>query len=273
MTVHRLITCNSSSRFRVAILLGLLTLLGACSPATTPSPITEGVCGASFAYGRPVHSLANTQLLCRKSYAVLHDNRRKVPLYSAQQLRAEALEGTVTRTDDFRPDPELLVGQRAELGDYRNSGYDRGHMAPAGDFSTDPQAMSESFLLSNMVPQNGTMNSGIWAGLESATRACAKGVGVVFVLTGPIFEGIPKTIGAGQVAVPSHLFKIILEVQSGDSRAYLMPNTALPAQGGGFTQYRVSIDEVEGRTGLDFFPGGQVSEDTLGTLCKNTFGT
>lgn len=146
-------------------------------------------------------------------------------------------------------------------------------MAPAGDFSTDPQSMSESFLLSNMIPQNGTMNSGIWAGLESANRACAKSVGAIFVLTGPIFERTPKTIGAGQVAVPSHLYKIILEVQGGDSRAYLMPNTALPAQGGGFTQYRVTIDEVESRSGLDFFPAGQVAEGSLGTLSKKTFGT
>ncbi|MDX2004422.1 MAG: DNA/RNA non-specific endonuclease [Meiothermus sp.] len=272
MPAHLPASSSLSSHLRAALLL-LLALLAACSPASPPNPLTEGVCGASFAYGRPAHALPETQFLCRKGYAVLHDNGRKVPLYSAQQLRAEALDGSVARTDDFRPDPELLEGQRAELGDYRNSGYDRGHMAPAGDFSTDPQAMSESFLLSNMVPQNGTMNSGIWAGLESATRACARSVGAIYVLTGPVFEGTPRAIGTNQVAVPSHLYKIILEAQGGDSRAYLMPNTALPAQGGGFTQYRVSIDEVERRTGLDFFPGGQVLEDGLGTLCKNTFGT
>ena len=255
----------------------LLLGLAACTPApSTPTPQPNPqpeLCGGVFVFGQPVGQVEGTQFLCRSRYAVLHSRAYKVPLYSAQRLSSSDLEGTVSRTDDFRPDSDLPSADRAELEDYRGSGYDRGHMAPAGDFSTDAMAMSESFLLSNMVPQNSTMNSGIWAGLESATRACAKSVGTVYVLTGPVFDNpIPtKTIGPNQVGVPDKLYKVIVEPTTGNSRAYLMPNTAIPSQPG-FTNYRVSIDTVEAATGLDFFPLGSLDEAGLGTLCLNTYG-
>lgn len=252
----------------VLLLSGLLlAVLVGCSPNPQPAE-----CAGMFAYGRPLGPSDRTQFLCRKGYALLHDNLYKVPLYSAEHVRASNLEGSVSRTDDFRADPELPEGQRAELSDYRNSGYDRGHMAPAADFTTDLEQMSQSFLLSNMVPQNHTLNAGAWEGLEAATRACAKNTGEVYVLSGPIFAATPRTIGVNRVAVPSQVFKVILDLETGNSRAYIMPNSAL-SKTSGFTAWRVSIDTVEQLTGLDFFPAGNIDETNLGTLCKDAYGT
>lgn len=250
-------------------LLLFFLLLAACAPAPTAHP--PQACAAVFVYGQPVGPTAQTQFLCRQAYALLHDNLHKVPLYVAEHLQARNLDGPIARTDDFRPDLELPEGQRSELSDYRNSGYDRGHMAPAADFTQDAGAMSQSFLLSNMVPQNHTLNAGAWEGLENATRACAKSLGDVYVITGPILDTAPITIGANRVAIPSKVYKIIFDPKSSDSRAYIFPNQPIAKQAG-YTDWQVSIDSVEQQTGLDFFPDGRLDEGTLGSLCKDSFG-
>jgi endonuclease G, mitochondrial len=252
--------------FRIWILV-LLTAVTSC--AGTTYPIIEPKPCNEFFYGdRPISLQANTTFLCHLGYATLHDNKLKAPLYSAEHLQAQNLNGTVLRTDDFRPDPQLEVGSRAELNDFKNSGFDRGHMAPAGDFNSSLDQMSESFFLSNMVAQVHSFNAGIWERLETSTRSCAKSLGDVFVLTGTIFDATSTTIGVGQVVVPTHLFKIIYDPTSGNSRAFIMPNSAIS---GAFRPWQVSIDEVELRTGLDVFPQAMVNESELGTLCASLY--
>ena len=253
----------------------LLMLLVACTGQLTPSPLPPPpvppatvACDDQFAFSRPLTSQPGTAL-CRGGYAVLHSTVRKTPNYVAERLEAVNLDGSITRSDDFRPDPELAPAERAELGDYRNSGYDRGHMAPAADFTTDAARMSQSFLLSNMVPQNGSLNSGWWDSLERATRACAKTLGAVYVLSGPIYTGPVTTIGSGRVAVPSSLFKIIADA-GGNSRAFVVPNAAGVKPG--FAPYRVTVAAVEAATGVNFFPTGGVDEGALGTLCPGAYG-
>ena len=267
--------------FRLAPLLTLL--LAACAgqltpppdPAPTPPPpalppITETRCADQFFAGTAPTTLEPNAFLCRRAYALLHSPARKTPLVVAEHLQASNLDGPITRTNDYRPDPELPVGARAELSDYRGSGWDRGHMAPANDFSTDPVQMSESFLLSNFVPQNRALNAGWWEGLESATRACARSLGAVFVLTGPVFSNPSSTIGPGAVNIPSSLYKIIVS-SDGGSRAYLIANA--PATQKGFAAYQVSISRLEGLTGLRFFSSGTVDADALGSLCTGAYGS
>ncbi|WP_052351583.1 DNA/RNA non-specific endonuclease [Deinococcus pimensis] len=256
----------------VAIVVVLWRTLFPSGPGTSGGDATtSGECGDKFAYGRITFTVQDpTTFLCRSQYAVLHDDARKVPLYSAEKLVGEDVDADVSRTEDFRPDEALPASERAELNDYRGSGFDRGHMTPAADSDT-PKEMSESFLLSNMVPQNGPMNQGIWAGLEGATRACAQQVGEIYVITGPVFEGNVRTIGDG-VAVPSALYKIVLDAKSGDSRAFLMPNRSL-RRSSDYAQYETTIDDVERRTNLDFFPQGSVDEARRGTLCPQAYGS
>ncbi len=227
-------------------------------------------CLNEFASGQPTSSQADVRLLCRKEYSSLYDPARKVPLVVGEHLTPAELVKNVSRTDAFQPDPDLAAGERAELNDYQRSGYDRGHMAPAGDFTSDEAVMQQSFYLSNMVPQNGPMNRGIWSGLESATRACAGSLGGLFVLTGPVFEGRTKTIGPDGVAVPSSLYKVV--VRGNKARAFLMPNRDLPRTGN-FLRYEVTVDEVQRATGLMFFPGGEVNTQQRGDFCAGYYGS
>lgn len=259
----------------VLVALALLGRYLAPGTGSGPGPSTgsAGECGDKFAFGRPTPPAGEDDLfVCHTGYALLYDPALKVSRYSAERLTRSDASGEVPRTDAFAPDPDLPPGTRAELVDYRGSGFDRGHLSPAADFSDDAREMEESFYLSNMVPQNGPMNEGIWAGLESATRACGREVGEVYVLTGPVYQGRWRTVGPDKVAVPTSLYKVVLDPHSGDSRAFVMPNRALQRTSD-FTPYAVPIAQVEQLTGLTFFPQGQVVKDRPGTLCADAFGS
>ena len=140
-------------------------------------------------YGLPGE---NGTLLCRTGYLLAHDPVRKTPFWVAEHLSRAKASGTIERANNFQPDPNLNKGERAELMDYKGSGYDRGHMAPAGNMRWDQQAMSESFFLSNMVPQTGIgMNQGIWKDLEEKVRLWAISRGEIHIYTGPIYAKAP----------------------------------------------------------------------------------
>ena len=211
-------------------------------------PVEE--CREFAVYGVPGTS---GDLLCRKGYLMSHDPARKTPVWVVEHLTRGKARGSVERSDDFQADADLEKGKRAELSDYRGSGYDRGHMAPAGDMAWDEQAMSESFYLSNMVPQVGVgMNRGIWANLERKIREWALERGELYVYSGPIYGGSdPETIGPNHVAVPRFLFKVVLDPGQKESLAVIMPNRKLRTED--MKNYLVSVREVERQTGLHFF--------------------
>jgi endonuclease G len=130
------------------------------------------------------------------------------------------------RTDEFFADPRLPGRDRAELEDYRGSGFDRGHLAPAGD-QPNQTSMAQSFALSNIVPQDPENNRKAWAKIESDVRKYARRAsGNVFVYSGPMFREPRRTIGRNAVWVPSHLFKLVYDEATGRSWAYILANTA-----------------------------------------------
>ena len=194
----------------------------------------------------------NGELLCRKGYLLAHDSANKTPIWVIEHLTAEKAKGTLPRYNKFQADPDLEEGERAELSDYKGSGYDKGHMAPSADMRWDQQAMEECFFLSNMVPQVGKgMNQGIWKNLEEYIRQWAIEREEVYVFTGPIYEdGTKKTIGKNEVAVPTHLYKIVYDPIKVEAIAFIMPNEKLDSQD--MPNYIVTIREVEAKTGLNF---------------------
>ena len=159
--------------------------------------------------------------LCYDAFAVLHSGHTRTPVFVAQRLNSKLVQDAdERRTDKFFADARLPRSERAELSDYKGSGYSRGHMAPAGDMPT-PTAMAQSFSLANMVPQNAKQNSGTWAKIEKDTRQYAlRAKGDVFVITGPVFAPGAQTIGANQVAVPTHLFKLVYDANTGKAWAH-----------------------------------------------------
>ena len=206
-------------------------------------------CEEHVKYGAP--SLEPV-LLCRTGYALSHDVDHKVPDWVAYHLTRKKMKGTFPRSNDFRPDPDLEPGQRAELKDYKRSGYDRGHMAPAGAMRWDAKAMSQSFLLSNMAPQVGPgFNRGIWRTLEGKVRKWTRERGELYIVTGPIYvSDALKTIGANKVSVPSHFYKVIFDPVRVEAIAFVLPNKKLKSKD--LPTFIVSVDQVEALTDLDF---------------------
>jgi endonuclease G len=166
--------------------------------------------------------------LCSDNFAVLYSQTSKTPLVVVERLNAAQLQDAKgeERTNQFYPDPRIPKSGRAELSDYRSQhpAVDRGHQSPAAD-APNPNAMAQSFALSNMVPQDPTNNRKIWSKVESDVRKFAKRAdGNVFVFTGPLFDSGHTTIGNNKVWVPTRLFKLVYDASSKRAWAYVLPN-------------------------------------------------
>lgn len=191
--------------------------------------------------------LPKTQELCNPAYAVMHSGISRTPLWSAEHLMRHSKNEKADRTNDFRADERLGSDQRAELEDYARSGYDRGHMSPSADFTTSDD-VSQSFLLSNMVPQNPTNNRGLWSAIEGATRHLANTQGELYVITGPLFTGESLQRLNGRVLVPTMLYKAIYDPKSGQAAAYVVHNQE------GDSYEVVSLEKLEALAGIVLFP-------------------
>ena len=193
------------------------------------------------------------QLLVRKSYIVSYNSQTKCPNWVCWQLTREHADGNIKRPDyAFHEDMEVPA-PRAELTDYRGSGYDRGHMCPAGDNKWDDDAMYESFLMTNMCPQNQNLNSGLWNQIEMQCRYWAKKYGCLYIVCGPIFlRGEHRTIGQNKVVVPEAFFKVVVCMEGTPKGiAFVCRNT----DGNRKKDYYVNtISQVERITGYNFFP-------------------
>lgn len=193
------------------------------------------------------------QILVRKGYTVSYNKDRRVPNWVAWHLTAAHLKGSVKRSDaSFHEDEEVPM-PRAIDSDYVRSGYDRGHMCPAGDNKWSAKAMDESFLFTNVCPQAPQLNRGDWNEMEQACRKWAKENGDIYIVCGPIFyKKRAKTIGKNKVAVPDAFFKVVLTMK-GNPKAigFIYKNGDGNRPKG---DYANSVDEVERITGIDFFP-------------------
>jgi endonuclease G len=215
-------------------------------------------------FGEPAYTVQRPhRVLVRRGYTLSHSPIDKISDWVAYHLTKQYAQGTEPRPGDeaFQPDPKLPEGQRAERADYRGSGFDRGHQCPNADArGRGKKVVAESFLLSNMTPQEPKLNQVKWAELEDKIRGWAVEFGEVYVVTGPVFldeagEGIVKhrVIGKNRVAVPTHYYKIVLRRSAAgklDALAFLIANKKMT---GTFESHLTSIDEIERITGLDFF--------------------
>ena len=193
----------------------------------------------------------DVQVVDRRGYALGFSARHKQPLWVAYRLTGtEVTNAVVRRAQQFSFDPEIKGGS-ATLEDYKGSGYDRGHLAPAADMKWDAQMMQESFLLSNVSPQVNSFNGGIWKRLEDWCRGLAVRRGSLFVITGPVFpdDETHETIGASKVTVPKFFYKVVYDEREQRMVGFIMPNKANK----NIYKFAVSVDEVEEATGLDFF--------------------
>jgi endonuclease G, mitochondrial len=191
------------------------------------------------------------QELCRTNYAVIHRCSVKAPVAVFEHLTVAAITGPAKRKDNFHPDTLVTPGCSASLADYEIVGrtHDRGHMSPAGNNTQSDAVMSESFNLSNMVPQVSNNNRGIWKQLETWERFWALKGGDYYIISGGIFDPGHAVVGNG-LGIPTRLYKIIINKNDQKVTAYLLPNAALPVAD--LPKYQVSVSAVEQATGMRF---------------------
>lgn len=193
------------------------------------------------------------QMLRRAGYTASYNKTTKLPNWVAWHLTADCTTGPAKRSGvDFQADMDVPA-PRAEDSDYYGSGYDRGHMCPAADNKYSEKAMEESFLFTNMCPQNGNLNRGDWNEMEQACRRWAKEYGGVYVVCGPIlYKGKHKTIGKNKVVVPEAFFKVVLRTgETPKAIGFIYKNAEGNRPKGDYVN---TVDEVERITGIDFFP-------------------
>lgn len=192
------------------------------------------------------------QIVRHEGYTLCYREKFEQAEWVAYTLDAEKLRKNAARKNNFREDPDVKT-YSAQLQDYRHSGYDRGHLAPAADMAYSESAMSESFFMSNISPQAHAFNAGIWLRLEEYVRTLASENEKIFVATGPLFEkDFYETIGLNRVAVPEFFYKAILTLKKGEFKmyAFIVPNESSKEE---IWRFRTTVDEIEERTGIDFF--------------------
>ncbi len=203
-------------------------------------------------FGLPACSAPDQEFAQRAAFVLCFSGTLKTPLWTAYELKPENLNGSLPRPKRFRHDPFLAIPSAFD-SDYRNSGFSRGHMVPAADLTWNEDALRESFLLSNTVPQNPALNSGKWRVLENAVRNLAAASDSTIVLTGPIFCEEIERIGVNAVAVPCEIFKVVLSIRGSqiDIFAAILPNGPNPSQP--LSNFITTVEAVQRSTGLVFF--------------------
>jgi endonuclease G len=214
---------------------------------------------------------ADEFVLIQPDYVIWYDETLRVPLWVAYRLTSANLAGPPGRVEAFRPDPRLRPEQRAELCDYADTGFDRGHMAPDADFTQSVTAKINTYILSNMCPQHPNFNRKIWQWFEGLVRDWAQKFGSVYVITGAIFDrdGDGKRdpdawadrVGPrGAVALPTGFYKIIVRKDGAawDALAVKLSHKDQPSNKKDalrlLTQRITSIDAIEKAAATDFFP-------------------
>lgn len=223
--------------------------------------------GAIVDYGKTPKNLSITfflptsttgSIIHHETYSLSYNEVYEQAEWVAYELKKEHLSNTNFDRPYFEIDKAVKTGA-ASWKNYKNSGYDRGHLCPAGDRRYSRTAHDETFLTSNITPQKHDFNSGIWNTLEHKVRYWASKYDGVFVVTGGILSDKLDTIGFEQVAVPDQFYKVILDYNSGKPKviAFLLPHENSNAP---LYDFVVPVDEVELLTGIDFFPE---LEDTI----------
>jgi endonuclease G, mitochondrial len=237
------------------ILLGLVLLMSTMYSFAwnqrQPFPVEQ--CKAHAPYGFP--QSAGVQPLCQQAYLVGYDAAAKLPRFVTYELLPQNAIGCVARTNAFATNQFIQGG--ATPNDYAGTGYDKGHMAPDGDLSWDVQVEFESFLMTNMSPQAGSLNRGIWKLLETSVRGWAVQRNQSYTIyVGGIYNAQDKKIGNG-VIVPHSFYKIVINNQTNEVAGWEFPHVPpYPNLGNDLTKFRKPIGAIMQEAGVTYaFPG------------------
>lgn len=192
----------------------------------------------------------SSQIKDYEGFRVSFNKENHTPNWVAWELLRSETDGNVGRYNTFWTDPDIEGAP--STNDYRNSGFDRGHLCPAADQKWSATAMEHCFSLANICPQDHSLNTGAWKTLESKERLWAQRDSAIIIISGPIYTDADNTrIGSTGVRVPGAFFKVIAAPYLKQPRgiAFIYPNMTAP---GNMENYATTIDEAERITGFDF---------------------
>lgn len=252
---------TNSKKIKIAasIIIGLIALYkqytnssSTSTPTTTQSTTTaEEVIKKNDAFNY-LPTSTTRQIVRHNGYNLSYNEQHEQAEWVAYTLSKSDIQYIDRKRPYFIEDPKVKT-KSASWRNYKKSGYDKGHLCPAGDKRYSKAAHDETFYTSNISPQNHPFNAGIWNRLEQKTRYWAKKYNHLYVVTGGVLEPNLKTIGSEKVSVPNYFYKVLLDYTQPEIKAiaFLMPHKESKKP---LYEFVVSIDELEQKTGIDFFP-------------------
>ena len=256
---------RKSRKIKLGMMAGFIALLSSFMLSSYELPVAQAdapgleipVIQKKAAKGKAVNGKAanvtgSGTIKRRFAYTVSYNHGTRQPNWVAWTLTRSHASGKLKR-GDFEDDMDM-PSPKGTKADYFNTGFDRGHMCPAGDNKWSQQAMDECFLMTNMCPQNHSLNAGVWNTIEQQCRNWAKQYGKVYIVCGPIFlDKEHRKLGKNKVVVPDAFFKVVLHTgKNPQAIGFICRNQS--QKGRKKTEFVNSVDEVERITGYDFFP-------------------
>ena len=235
--------------------LVLLVTAGLAQAWEQRSPLPPQACQVHSPYGF-AQTARPAQPICREAYLVAYDAPVKIPVYVAYTLLPQNALGCWPRTNAFVADKSVVGGARPD--DYAGTGYDKGHAAPDGDLSWSEIVEYESFLMTNMYPQHGSLNRGIWKLLETSIRGWAVQTNQSYtIFVGAFYGAGDPTIGAG-VIVPHGYYKIVINNNTKQIAGWAFPHTKPYVNlGNDLTKFRKPVADIMKEAGVQYkFPQG-----------------
>jgi endonuclease G len=207
------------------------------------------------------------QIVTHDYYTLSYNEKYEQAEWVAYELKKSYVRSSNFDRPYFIEDPKVKTGS-ADWRNYKKSGYDKGHLCPAGDMGFAINAYNDTFFTSNISPQLHDFNGGVWNRLEQKVRYWATKYDGVYVITAGVLQPNLKTIGEEQVLVPNYFYKIVLDNSNGQYKmiAFLVPNAKSNKP---LYEFVVSVDSIEKMTGIDFFP--KLDDKTENSLEKRSY--
>lgn len=185
-----------------------------------------------------------------KGYTFSYDETHEQSEWVAYELEDGKWKFSEMERPLFEQDP-LVKTESAHWGNYKKSGYTKGHLCPAGDRKQSQELYNETFFTSNASPQLYDFNAGVWNRLENKVRYWAGKYDGIYVVTGGVLSDNLETIGREEVSVPKYFYKVLLTKDKTRMVAFLVPHEKSNKP---LYKFVVSVDELEQKTGINFFP-------------------